>query len=335
MSSANVNDGVEAIQELKAAVLALEWEITDQSLDSLLGAINPLQEKWAGQKPLQVCLQIMGTLGQYVKAAKEKAHPDTIKMLHSVFDTLQLVVTDDAIDENEKVEKVRAEVAKYNELKKNISSKKETAEADKEPVEEPVQETATEEGKPAPAPAGGMPSMQRAVSADEKEVSLDRVEGESFPEADQLIDDFFTEGETIDLGFDEEEKEAVSETVPEESDQEEEIVEFNLTRVDEDEAEDEADADEAFRSKIEAELSDRLDFDEKEEVETEPVTVELETEEAPAAAIPSNLDAIIDSFAGELAAALTEEIKKRVLEEVNQLRSQMAEVDDDADAAAQ
>lgn len=357
MSSVNMSDGVEAIQNLKAAILAIEWEITDEALDTLLGSLEPLRERWAGQKVFLVCLQIIGTLGGYIKSAKEKAHPDATQLLHSVFDALDLVVTDDTLSDNEKTEKVRAEVAKYNELKKEIATKptvpvKEVEEStapsetikklmedkDKtaeEPFNELYQEMVKDEQKPAPpSPAAAMPSTQQPVRADEKEVILDRVDDEIFPEADQLIDDFFTEADELELSPADEEQalEEVAEEVGKEVGEEaEEIVEFTLTKVTEEEdAAKEQAADEEFRSKIEAEIAERLDFGDEEQVES---VLETEVQEAPEPVVPqtvsSDLDLIIDSFASKLAAVLTAEIKKKVQEEMEQLRSELSGKEDD------
>ncbi|MBC8316802.1 MAG: hypothetical protein H8E41_02785 [Desulfobulbaceae bacterium] len=356
MSSLNVSDGAEAIQELKAAIQTIEWEITDKAIETLIDAIGPLREKWAGQKAFLVCLQIIGTLGGYLKTARQKAHPDTTKLLHSVFDTLDLVVTDSTMSDKEKTEKVRVEVAKYNELKVKIAAPPTPApvkevpkgESDfeapagqsetiktlmedrdktaEEPFNDLYKEMVKDEQKPAPSSAPAMPSPQKPAGGDEKEVVLDRIDDEIFPEADQLIDDFFAE--------DEDEPEispVVEEAAPgEETPEGEEIVEFTLTRVpEEEEAEKEAAADEEFRSQIEAEIALRLDFEGQEEdaaeIETEPVIVDKEPEAPSPEAVSPDLDAIIDSFASELAAALTAQIKKRVEEEIKQLRSALSE----------
>jgi hypothetical protein len=368
LSSLNVSNGVEAIQELKAAILAIEWEITDEALDTLLGSLGPLQEKWAGQKAFLVCLQIIGTLGGYIKSAREKAHPDATKLLHSVFNTLDLVVTDDTLSASEKTEKVRVEVAKYNELKKEIATKpaapaKEAEEVaappeesavpsetiknlmeDKEktaeePFNELYQEMVKDEQKPAaPSPAAAMPSTQQPVGADEKEVSLDRIDDEIFPEADQLIDDFFSEGDELELSpaaVEEPVAEEVVEDAAEEAEEAEEIVEFTLTKVTEEEdAAKEAAADEEFRSKIEAEIAERLDFGDEEQEAKVKLEIETDVQEIPEPVIPqtvsSDLDVIIDSFASKLAEALTAEIKKKVQEEMEQLRSELSNKKDDA-----
>ena len=361
MSSLNVSDGVDAIQNLKAAILAIEWEITDEALDTLLGSLVPLREKWAGQKPFLVCLQIIGTLGGYIKSAREKAHPDATQLLHSVFDTLDLIVTDDTLSDSEKTEKVRVEVAKYNELKKEIARKPiapaKEAEEVKAPPEESVvpaetiknlmedkdktaeepfnelyKEMVKDEQKPA-TPSPAMPSMQQPGGAEEKEVVLDRVDDEVFPEADQLIDDFFTEGDELELSSADEESASI-EVVEEAAEEAEEIVEFNLTKVTEEEdAAKEQAADEEFRSKIEAEIAERLDFGEPEQEEKVESVVETEVLETPepvtSQAVSSDLDTIIDSFASKLAAALTAEIKKKVQEEMEQLRSELTDKEND------
>jgi hypothetical protein len=347
-----VSDGVEAIQELKAAILAIEWEINDEAMETLLGSLAPLREKWAGKKAFLVCLQIMGTLGGYIKTAREKVHPDAIKLLHSVFDTLDLIITDDTLSDSEKTEKVRAEVAKYNELKVEIAAKpaapaKEVAE-DTGPLEESAAPTETiknlmedkdkiaeepfnelyqemvkdEQKKPAAPPP--------AAETDAKEVILDRVDDEAFPEADQLIDDFFSESDELELSPADEEP-----TIEEVAEEGEEIVEFNLTKVtDEEDAAEVAAADEEFRSEIEAEIALRLNFEDQEQEAKVEQVLETEVQETPEPVIPQagspDLDAIIDSFAGKLAAALTAEIKKKVQEEIEQLRSELTEENDAA-----
>ena len=351
MSSLNVSDGVEAIQELKAAILAIEWEINDEAMETLLGSLGPLRDKWAGKKAFLVCLQIMGTLGGYIKTAREKVHPDAIKLLHSVFDTLDLIVTDDTLSDSEKTEKVRAEVAKYNELKVEIAAKpaapaKEVAEdtgpleesaaptetiknlmEDKDKIaEEPFNELYQEMVKDEQKPAAPSP----AAETDAKEVILDRVDDEAFPEADQLIDDFFSESDELELSPADEEP-----TVEEVAEEGEEIVEFNLTKVtDEEAAVEDAAADEEFRSEIEAEIALRLDFEDQEQEAKVEQVLETKVQKTPepviAEAVSPDLDAIIDSFAGKLAAALTAEIKKKVQEEIEQLRSGLTEKNDAA-----
>lgn len=218
-----MTDNAETIKELKAAILAIEWEITDEAMDNLAQAIKPLQERWVGQKPLLVCLQVIGTLGQYIKKARERAHQDAIKLLHSVFATLEKVVIDPDLTAALKVALVRGEVAKYNALKEGISRPRKGQPPAPTPPPEAAPETTVQGGggttmrtlmdqKEDTAVDGafntlfqGMvegdrqaapPPMPSAVQgADAKEIRLDRVDDEVFPEADSLLDDFFADDE--------------------------------------------------------------------------------------------------------------------------------------------
>jgi hypothetical protein len=246
--------GAEIIKELKAAILAIEWEITDQAMDSLLRATAPLKERWAGRKPLLVCLQVIDTLGLYIKRAKEKAHPEAIKLLPAVFAALETVVTDNTMSDARKVALVRLQVEKYNTLKGELAKSGRAAErkpapppaADK-PREQPplpgqaagspirdlleqkedqavdgafraifhemVGETRVAPGQAAAAPVPpGMPSVGGQGGPDAKEVVLSRVDDEEFPEADSLLDDFFSEdGLAFALGEDKAAKAAPAE----------------------------------------------------------------------------------------------------------------------------
>ncbi len=251
--------GVEIMKELKAAVLAMEWEISDEGMDTLIAEIGPLQEEWAGKKPLLVCLQLIRTLAQYIKKARERAHPDTINLLHSVFSTLETIVTDDSVDHKQGVGMVRSEVEKYNTLKGEISKPRTepappvTEEADEgmggatmrslmdqkedKSVDgafdtmfdgmvqgEVAAPDAEQQGAPVAPARPAMPSSTPKMGAEDKVVVSDRADDEVFQEADDLLDDFFADdGE--ELSFDDEEE--VAEAVPEE----EETVEVDLGKI--------------------------------------------------------------------------------------------------------
>lgn len=240
--------GAEIMKDLKAAVLAIEWEISDEGMDTLIEEIGPLQTEWAGKKPLLVCLQLIRTLAQYIKKARERAHPDTIKLLHSIFATLETVVTDDSVSDKQGVGMIRSEVEKYNTLKVEIAKPR----TDPAP---PVREETSEgmggvtmrslmdqkedknvdgafdtmfqgmvAGEVAPPARPAMPSSTPMMGADDKEVVSGRVEGEVFQEADDLLDDFFAD-DGGGLSFDDEEE--ATETIPEE----EETIEVDLGKI--------------------------------------------------------------------------------------------------------
>ncbi len=257
-----MTDGAaETIKELKAAILAIEWEISDAAMDNLARAITPLQTEWAGRKPRLVCLQIIATLGQYIKKARERAHQDAIKLLHSVFATLEQVVAGD-LSEAEKVALVRTEVEKYNALKVELAKPRAPQPA---PPSRPVAPPSSPVAAGAEPPGGGgstmrdlmdqkedtavagafntlfqgmveperpptppamppMPSVGQGPDA--KEIRLDRVDDEIFPEADSLLDEFFADETTAAA-----ERQAAAPVAPVPVVEEEEVVEVDIGQI--------------------------------------------------------------------------------------------------------
>ena len=77
---------------LKATVLGIDWEITDEDLNNLRSEVVRLEEKYAESRPRLILLQGIGTLGAYIKVYKVDAHRDVFKLLHLFFETLEKIV---------------------------------------------------------------------------------------------------------------------------------------------------------------------------------------------------------------------------------------------------
>ncbi|UCG08354.1 MAG: hypothetical protein JSV83_06820 [Desulfobacterales bacterium] len=110
--------------ELKNLVLSIDWEITDEVLINFLHQINALKTSYKDDKINLTFLQILGSLGEYIKTNRGKAHPKTFKILNSVFSRFDDVVVSKDMQETEKKRILRAEMAKYKELRTQISRDK-------------------------------------------------------------------------------------------------------------------------------------------------------------------------------------------------------------------
>ncbi len=88
--------------ELNAIVLSLDWEITDENLDKLLHEIERLKTLYKESRLPYMFLQLHGSVGKYIASKKVDAHPDSIKLLHSVHAGLERVLTNPDMDEMEK-----------------------------------------------------------------------------------------------------------------------------------------------------------------------------------------------------------------------------------------
>jgi hypothetical protein len=112
------------LSELKNMVLSIDWEITDEVLSGFLSQINDLKNFYKNEKIILMFLQLLGSLGEYIKTNRGNAHPKTFKILNSVFARLEDVVLTEDMEELEKKKLLRAEMNKYKQLRKQVALKK-------------------------------------------------------------------------------------------------------------------------------------------------------------------------------------------------------------------
>ncbi|MFO7760435.1 MAG: hypothetical protein ACQES8_07440 [Thermodesulfobacteriota bacterium] len=292
-----------SLKELKEVIFDLDWEISDQSLDKLSSVISFLKEKWKDRKPHLVCLRIIDNVGYYVKRAKHKAHPEAVKLLSSVFKILEEIDSNDNLTEADRVNLVRVELEKYNGLKGEI-----TGEAKK------TERKISEKEKPKPQSTGGEP-VASAVSAErgsaereEREIVSTRLEDQSFPEAEELLDDFFAE-EAQDQAAKPEKLQDIGEAAEEKED----VVEFELGGKDNDKRV--ANIFGATETELEAQIGEKLGLREKKNLKGRE-----ESESGPGSSpqdeSDKKLDAIVDQFSREVTSLIVQELRKAIREEI-------------------
>jgi hypothetical protein len=120
-------------------------------------------------------LQLLASLGQYIKTNRGNAHPKTFKILNSVFSRLEEVILTATMTEAEKKKLLRAEMQKYKQLRNKVSQKK-AASAGRKSVpaaakaEQPATLTMDQEVKrrdkvKAPSADAGAPSAKALAEA--------------------------------------------------------------------------------------------------------------------------------------------------------------------------
>ncbi len=136
--------------ELDAIVLSLDWEITDENLDKLLAEIERLKQIYKDARLPYMFLQLHGSVGKYIASKKVDAHPDSIKLLHSVHMGLEKILLKPGMNETEKKKILSEEVKKFKGLKHQIML---TKSMDEDNIEaEPVKKTLAA-ATPTPPPA--------------------------------------------------------------------------------------------------------------------------------------------------------------------------------------
>lgn len=119
-----LNSSVGPLEDLKSSVLSIDWEITDEGLQNFASKIESTRKSFSDDKIVTMFLQILGSLGEYIKSNRGNAHPKTFKILTSVFSGLEKVVTGKEMAEVEKKKILQVELKRYNELRGLIQKHK-------------------------------------------------------------------------------------------------------------------------------------------------------------------------------------------------------------------
>ena len=159
------------LAELKNLILSIDWEITDEVLDNLIQQLKDLQLTYEHDKIVSMFLQILHSLGNYIRAHRAKAHPKTFKILNSVFSSLDKVVLSKDMTEPAKKKILRAEMNRYKELRTQIAKSKAAA------AKRQAQPVATQE------PEIKYKKEESAIKLDEPSAALDFKEKEDAPDA--------------------------------------------------------------------------------------------------------------------------------------------------------
>jgi hypothetical protein len=112
------------LAELKNLILSIDWEITDDVLRKFLQQLQDLKLTYKHDKIVWMFLQILNSLGDYIKTNRGKSHPKTFKTLNSVFSSLDRIVLAEEMSETAKRKILLAEMNRYKELKAEISLSK-------------------------------------------------------------------------------------------------------------------------------------------------------------------------------------------------------------------
>ena len=122
------------LDELKSLVMSIEWEITDEVMERFLSQIDTLKARFEEDRILVMFLQLLGSLGLYIKTNKGKAHPNAFKLLNSVYSSFEDATSPGKLSPSEMKKLLYVDLNKYKELKEQIDS---TRKSESEPPRMP------------------------------------------------------------------------------------------------------------------------------------------------------------------------------------------------------
>ena len=120
------------LRGLKAVILSIDWEITDDAMKRLADQVAALKKRYKDDRIVFMLLQLLGSIGEYIRTNRGKSHPDSFKFLNSLFKKLDKVVRTKGLTESEKKKILSVEVNKYKVLKDKLSPRKPVAEKEKQ-----------------------------------------------------------------------------------------------------------------------------------------------------------------------------------------------------------
>ncbi len=112
--------GDHRLTSLKAILLSVEWEITDSSMDGLVNELKTLEDFYKADKIILVFLRLLGSIANYIKVKKSRAHPSATRLLISIYNGLEKVVLSEGMGRKEKERILLHEVEKFKKLKEEI-----------------------------------------------------------------------------------------------------------------------------------------------------------------------------------------------------------------------
>lgn len=120
------------LKELKTIVLSIDWEINDEDMTRFIDQVDTLKLTYEYDKVALLLLQILGALGKYIKTNKGNAHPNAVKVLNSVYTSLEKALLQKDITEAEKEKVLLVEVQRFKELKEQVSAREASVDSKKE-----------------------------------------------------------------------------------------------------------------------------------------------------------------------------------------------------------
>jgi len=142
------------LKDLKSTVLSIDWEISDEIMSRFLVQVNNLMGIYQGDRVIQMFLNLLNSVGKYIKAKKENSDADVVKLLNSSYAGLEKAVLTKEITEDEKKKLIIAEVNKFKKIREKLGGK---------PAAEPKTDVTTPEREKASKPEPE-PEIEEAVS---------------------------------------------------------------------------------------------------------------------------------------------------------------------------
>lgn len=111
-----------SLENLKSAVLSIDWEITDECLADLINESDALLPHFEKDPITHALLRMLRALGRYIQKRKAQSHQDAIKRIMSVFASLEKLINDTQLNTEQRKEIVAKEILAFKNLKEKVEA---------------------------------------------------------------------------------------------------------------------------------------------------------------------------------------------------------------------
>jgi len=107
---------------LKSIIISLDWEISDEILQSLIAEIQNLNETFTGDKIVQIYLQGLDKIARYIRQELSASHPNAIKLLNTYYYDLEKIISSPNITNEEIISLLKNDARKFKILQYQVNA---------------------------------------------------------------------------------------------------------------------------------------------------------------------------------------------------------------------
>lgn len=110
------------LQVLKALVLSIDWEISEDTVSGFLLELGRLQKTHADDPVNRKWFELLVGIGNYILKRKADIHPEAIRLLHAVFRDMEDTFVPDRMPAAQRKERLLSRISEYNRLRDMVRS---------------------------------------------------------------------------------------------------------------------------------------------------------------------------------------------------------------------
>jgi hypothetical protein len=122
-AASEIKPGI-SIEKLKSVVLSIDWEITESCLTELINETDALLPRYENDRLPHTLLRMLRAAGRYIRQHKAQSHPGAIKLIMSVFNSMEQIIGDPQMPEDQRKGLVAKEISAFKKLKQQIDTQR-------------------------------------------------------------------------------------------------------------------------------------------------------------------------------------------------------------------